>query len=67
MTVIMGLKPIHDTDLCRCGHFWLAHDGQSGTRCRNCPRLKIKKICRWFDKVDNLTYIELLAKKRKLI
>ena len=64
MTAI--LEVISDTDLCQCGHFWLAHETIRG-RCKNCPRLKIPKMCHYFIKVDNLTYIEILAKKRKLI
>jgi hypothetical protein len=57
---------VYDTDLCECGHFWKAHKETWLTRCRNCPRLKNKKTCIQFELVDNLTYVEILAKKRKL-
>lgn len=68
MIVTAMLEPIQDTDLCTCGHFWAAHDGQYNTKCHNCPRLKKKQKCNFFEKIkDNLTLIEVLAKKRKLI
>jgi hypothetical protein len=61
-------RRILDTDLCTCGHFYKAHRRTSRASCSNCPRLKKKQKCTWFTLVeDNLTYIEVLAKKRNLI